>query len=201
MTNHRPLSAPAAGNDPKDEAIIDALERRDESGLSELSEKYGSLCRHISCNLLGQGSDADAEECFNDTLLAVWQRIPPEHPQSLAAFVSRIVRNITVDRIRKRTADKRSGDLVTLTDELGESLSAPEDASFPEAAALDDVLNRFLATLKTEDRVMLVRRYFYGDAYTELAVLTGQREGAVRVRLHRLRKRLRDYLQKHYLSL
>ena len=201
MTTKRPISHTDVGNDPQDEAIIGALERRDESGLSELSQKYGKLCHRISRNLLGCGGDADAEECVNDTLLAVWQRIPPEHPKSLSAFVSRIVRNITVDRIRRRTADKRSGDLVTLTDELGECLSAPEDSSFPEAAALDDALNRFLSTLEAEDRVLLVRRYFHGEAYAELAALTGQREGAVRVRLHRLREKLRDYLQKHYLSL
>ncbi len=199
MTTKRPISHADTGNDPQDEAIIGALERRDESGLSELSQKYGKLCHHISCNLLGRGNDADAEECVNDTLLAVWQRIPPEHPQSLSAFVCRIIRNVTVDRIRRRTADKRSGELVALTDELGECLSAPEDSSFPEAAALDDALQRFLSTLDIEDRVLLVRRYFHGDSYRELADLSGQREGSVRVRLHRLRERLRDYLQKHYL--
>ena len=37
MTTKRPISHTDVGNDPQDEAIIDALERRDESGLSELS--------------------------------------------------------------------------------------------------------------------------------------------------------------------
>lgn len=197
----KPLSHQSTGNDTRDDAIISALERRDELGLSELSQKYGGLCRHISRNLLGVGGDADAEECVNDTLLAVWQRIPPERPASLSAFVCRIVRNITVDRIRKRTADKRRCDLVTLTDELGECLSDPADASFPDAAALDDALNRFLSTLSEEDRVLLVRRYFYGDPHNELAALTGLHASTVRVRLHRLRRRLGDYLQKNYLSL
>lgn len=54
MTTKRPISHTDVGNDPQDEAIIDALERRDESGLSELSQKYGKLCHRISCNLLGR---------------------------------------------------------------------------------------------------------------------------------------------------
>lgn len=175
--------------------IIDALTVRSEQGLTALSDKYGSLCKRISINLLGNREDA--EECVNDTLLAVWNRIPPERPDSLVAFVTRIIRNISIDRIRKRTTQKRDGGTALLLDELSECLPDPNSQQIPEEVALDDVLEKFLASQTAENRTILVRRYFMGEDFSEIAKVTGLRTGTIRVRLHRLREELKIYLEKN----
>lgn len=65
-----------------------------------------------------------------------------------------------------------------------------------EAEELAGVINAFLASLKQEERILFVRRYWYLDPPATLAEQLGVSENTLCVRLHRLRKRLRAYLEK-----
>ena len=82
----------------QDNEIIALFLQRDEKALSELCSKYGKNLLGIALNMLS--SKEDAEECVNDAYLAVWNKIPPEKPRSLGAFLCRIARNISVSRLR-----------------------------------------------------------------------------------------------------
>lgn len=82
----------------EDRGIIELFYARMEQGIVELSNKYGRLCYTIAYNILI--SRSDAEECENDTYLRVWNTIPPVWPDCLRAYVSRIVRNLALDRVR-----------------------------------------------------------------------------------------------------
>ena len=66
-----------------DSKIIDLLFERSESGLALIEQKYKGLSLHILSGILSDF--ADAEECYNDLLVAVWNSIPPERPRSLTA--------------------------------------------------------------------------------------------------------------------
>lgn len=78
----------------EDSKIIDLLYKREEQALIELSEKYGTACKRIAGNILK--NHRDAEECVNDTYLAVWNTIPPKNPNPLRAYIFRIIRNISM---------------------------------------------------------------------------------------------------------
>ena len=176
-----------------DSDVIDLLFARSEEGLALLRDKYGSLCRRIALNLLGNRQDA--EECENDVLLAVWSTIPPNRPASLSAYVGRITRNIAVDAIRKQTAKGRKCEGTVLIDELAECLP---DTSTPDPAddlTLREGLQRFFDSLSDEDRAIMVRRYYDGEATEAIAAALGLKHSTVRVRLHRLRERLREHLE------
>ena len=80
-----------------DKNITTLLESRNEQALKLLSEKYGGLCSSISYNVLGNRSDS--EEVTNDTYMKVWNTIPPEKPRSLCAYVAKIVRNLSLDKL------------------------------------------------------------------------------------------------------
>ena len=58
----------------------------EEQALIELSEKYGTACKRIAGNILK--NHRDAEECVNDTYLAVWNTIPPKNPNPLRLIYS-----------------------------------------------------------------------------------------------------------------
>ena len=108
---------------------------------SALSEKYGRLCLAISDNLLN--SREDAEECTNDAYLKVWNTIPPEKPDSLRAYLCRIVRNTALDRLKYRTRKKRSGNADALLSELDECI--PDKKSvISDSVHIRDCLNTFL---------------------------------------------------------
>ena len=108
----------------QDNEIIALFLQRDEKALSELCSKYGKNLLGIALNMLG--SKEDAEECVNDAYLAVWNKIPPERPASLFAYVSKILRNTALTRLRDDGAKKRGKDVTVCLDELDEILPDSE---------------------------------------------------------------------------
>ena len=61
----------------------------------------------ITMNILG--ARQDAEEAVNDTYLAVWNTVKPQKPNHLAGYVYATGRNISLDRLKYLSADKRNG--------------------------------------------------------------------------------------------
>lgn len=64
----------------EDHQIVALLFAREESALGEIAQKYGSLCRRISANILGVGGDV--EECVNDVWLNTWKRRDLPHERT-----------------------------------------------------------------------------------------------------------------------
>ena len=180
----------------EDRAIIALLLERDEAGLRAAEEKYGPCCRSLAKNLLG-GSE-DAEECWSDALLRLWNAVPPEEPRSLRAYLLKLTRAAAIDRLRSERAQKRGGGAVPLLlDELHDCLPGGGDAeSETLKRELGEAVGRWLRTPSRRDRALFVRRYFYGEGTGELAKRFGMGGNAVSAALRRCRLRLRAYLEK-----
>lgn len=177
----------------EDEKIIELYFLRCEDAISETKSKYGGLCLSLSTRLLG--SKADAEECLSDTLLGVWNRIPPERPESLKNFVCRIARNQALKRLRHDTAKKRDRALSVPLDELTDIL--PDTSISPDTldSDLSALLDTFLRTLPPDPRDMFIRRYWFFESLGEISALFGCSESRVKSSLHRTREKLRAFLQ------
>ena len=67
--------------------------------IKETETKYGRLLNKIAYEILD--SSEDSEECVNTTYLKTWNAIPPTVPQSLRAFICRIVRNTALSLLQK----------------------------------------------------------------------------------------------------
>lgn len=78
----------------EDNLIIEKLFRRSEDAIADVSEKYEANCMKIAERIVN--NKEDAEECVNDTFLAVWNNIPPERPNPLSAYIYRITRNVAI---------------------------------------------------------------------------------------------------------
>ena len=61
-------------------------------------------------------------------------------------------------------------------------------------------ISDFLRTLRAEDRKLFVRRYWYGDDMAYLAKLFGISENGAAVKLFRVRKKMKLYLEKEGFS-
>ena len=61
---------------------------------------------------------------------------------------------------------------------------------------LGRILDAFLRTLTPENQKVFLRRYWYVDTISEIAVRYGISEGAVQMRLNRTRSKLAMYLAK-----
>lgn len=183
-----------------DEEILALFNKRDERAILETEAKYGALLRRIARNVLK--NDGDAEEAVSDALLALWQSIPPEKPESLRAYAAGAVKRRALSLCRKKMALKRASSRLELTDELDECIPARADAeSGLEAAELSAAITAWLRTLDKEDRVLFVRRYWYGDPVKELARETGSAPQRLAKRLFRLRGRLKKHLEKEGYSI
>ena len=62
-------------------------------------------------------------------------------------------------------------------------------------------MNKFLGNLPQESRVIFLRRYWFCDTIAEIAERYGISESKVKMRLHRTRLQLADFLSKVLLSL
>ena len=180
----------------EDREILALFNRREESALREADACHGPACRALAKNLLG--SEADAEECWNDALLRAWNAIPPEQPVHLRAYLLKLTRRIAIDRFRAASAEKRGGGQLPLVlEELAECVpggSGAEDAAMTKA--LGEAVSRFLSALPERERAVFVRRCFHVQSNQEIARALGMRENTVAVSLRRTRARLRAYLTK-----
>lgn len=179
----------------EDTQIIDLFFARDSQAIHYLKEKYNALCLHVARHILPD--ERDIEECLNDTCLKVWNTIPPKRPDSLAAYLSRIIRNLALDRYNYNHAEKRSTALTDAFDELEAGLSS--SFSLEQLAEADDfrqIINRFLAKQPAQGRIYFVRRYWYGDSIAEIANAFQVSEEKVKSSLFRTRNRLKNTLEK-----
>lgn len=176
-----------------DEKIIELFFERSEQAIVELDDKYGKLCHNISANILN--NKQDAEECVNDAYLGAWNTIPPERPNPLLSFICKIVRNLSIMRHHSNTAAKRNSTYDVALDELVETLASPTSVEDEiEAKQLTGIIESFLDTLSTENRVIFMRRYWFCQSYADIAKQVGITEKNVSVHLTRIRKQLRNYL-------
>lgn len=177
-----------------DEQIIELFFQRSEHAIDELSKKYGTVCIHTACNIVG--SREDAEECVNDAYWGVWNAVPPKRPNPLLAFLLRVVRNISINRYTYNTRQKRDNPYAECVEELEYRLASRENVEQKlEATELTRQIEAFLDGLSQTNRMLFVRRYWYVDSYASLSAATGLRENAIRTRLSRMRVELKKYLQ------
>ena len=179
----------------EDKRIIDLLFERNELALDAARQKYGGLCQSIARRLLTLPEDA--EECVNDAYLALWNTIPPQNPRSLSAYIGRLARNIAISRHRKNTADKRHEGITLMLSELSECIPASADTeSEAECTLVSQYIGSWLQTLDKEDRVIFLRRYWYGYSLKEIAEQTYSATPYLATRMFELRKSLRAWLEK-----
>jgi RNA polymerase sigma-70 factor (ECF subfamily) len=168
---------------------------RSEQAITELQGKYENQLNQIAWNILNDR--LDAEECVNDTYLAVWNTIPPQKPDPLLTYVCRIVRNLSIKRYHANTAQKRNSHYDVALDELEECIQAKTTVeSEYDVKELAEEINRFLRTLSRENRIMFIRRYWFADSVEDIAKMFNTSSRNVSLRLLRVRQKLKKYLEK-----
>ncbi len=185
----------------EDTQIIELFFDRNEEALTRSSEKYGGLCLSIAQRILSNRQDS--EECVNDTWYGAWKAIPPAKPLSLSAFFGRITRNLAVDRLRRRTAEKRgSGEYTAALSELDECIPAAVNIERQfEAAQTAGIINRWLSGLSKEKKAVFILRYFYLCSIADIAVRLDISVSKTASVLHRERIELRKALEKEGITI
>lgn len=180
----------------EDTQIIDLYWARDQRAIGETAEKYGGFLHGIAWNILR--SHGDAEECVNDTYLRTWNAIPPARPAAFRVWLSRVTRNLSLDRWKQARTQKRGGDdIELLLGELDACVPAPHGTEkVLEDQEIAGLISEFLRELPKESRDIFLRRYWYGDSVADIALRLRCGQSKVKSTLFRTRKALRTYLER-----
>lgn len=178
----------------EDNQIVKLYWDRNQLAIEESRKMYGKLLRRISLNILANFEDSD--ECVNDTYLNAWNAIPPQKPNSLAAYLGRITRNLSINRWNEYHAKKRYNGGVVLLSELSDCIPASNSVEKEvETEELTHMINDWLRTLPKEDRVLFVRRYWYCESVQSLAKECFTTPNKLAGRFFRLRSKLKQTLE------
>ena len=184
----------------EDNEIIELYWERDEEAISETDKKYGRYLFTIANNIVN--NRLDSEECVNDTYLGTWNAIPPTRPNVFQVFLSKVMRNIAVDKFREKSAQKRiPSELMSSLDEISEVFDYDNTVEENEAVkTVIGVLNVYLRSVDNQKQLMFVCRYYYADKVKEIADMLGVSERTVFRTLAAMRDELAERLKKEGVS-
>ncbi len=194
---HRKESAPLFSDDD----IIELYFARDERAIAETDRKYGRYLFRLCENILHD--PADSEECRNDAYLKVWNSIPPERPTVLPAYLNRVTRGTAIDRYRARARrGETRGELLVSVEELSDILPASETVESEwESRALGQEISRYLRTQSKRRQYLFVARYFRAEPVEDIARFLGVSASAVYKELTKLRRGLKEHLERNGFSI
>lgn len=179
-----------------DKHIVELYWERNEAAISETAVKYGNYLNSIFHNILSNAEDAS--ECVNDTYHSAWNSMPPHRPALLSAFLGKITRRISIDRLRRSHSKKRGGgELPLVLEELEECIASNNSVEKEiEQKEVTQILNRFLESLPDMERRIFLRCYWYLDSIEIIARRCGFSKSKVTSMLYRTRIKLKEQLGK-----
>jgi RNA polymerase sigma factor (sigma-70 family) len=157
-----------------------------------LIDRHKDLVFTIAMNITRNREDA--EEVAQDAFLKAFRKIDTFRKESgFQTWLYRIAYNEAISKIRKNKVK-----LLDLEEEILEVI--PDDEVEEEIGGLDEqeqrqVISRILDKLPETDRALVTLFYLENHPVSEIAEITGLGESNVKVRLHRVRKRIYSDLQ------
>ena len=152
----------------EDEKIIELFWNRNERAIDETDRKYQKYLFTVAYNILYVREDCD--ECINDTYIGAWEAIPPQRPMNLKAFLTVIIRRVSINRYNEKSRQKRVPSI--LTDSLEELGGMMSDNSFVdelESQRLGKIISDYLRTLTKRQRYIFMSRYYTAEPIEKIA--------------------------------
>jgi RNA polymerase sigma-70 factor, ECF subfamily len=166
--------------------ILAGCRRGDRRASEELVRATYRRVYSLAVRLVGDRHDA--EDVAQEAYLRMFRGLNGFREEArFETWMYRIVANAAMSMLKRRG---RFGEIL---DE--EDLDVPLPDMAADRAAHRDELERALASLSTGQRTVLWLKDVYGLSCREIGDELGIEEGAVKVRLHRARKRLRERLE------
>ncbi len=173
-----------------DEALVAAAKAGDRGAFGHLVKRYQDLVCAIAYSRVGDAESA--QDVAQEAFLASFEGLSGLRvPSKYRAWLTRITRTLCDGWHRseryRRALRERLGDLGR-----PETTAAPEEIL--EAKEDGAMLSRAMARLPATMREALVLYYFQGESYRETARSLGISQSALRKRLERAKKRMRECL-------
>ncbi len=185
--------------------LIGRLKDRDEDAFGEIVRLYGDKVFNLVYRMLG--SRAEADDIAQEVFITVFKTIESFRGEAkFSTWLLRIAANQSKNRIKylARRATEPEGleggsalDVASVPNTLPLSGRVDGPDVLAEAAELDELLQRGIAALDEEQRLLVILRDVEEMSYEEIGEVTGLPEGTIKSRLHRARMTLKEWLDKH----
>ncbi len=144
---------------------------------------------HKVCNMYGDTMD-DRNDLFQEIMAQLWKAFPTFRSDSkISTWMYRVALNTAITSFKKA---KRRPDTSSLT---YENFQLPEDGT--DSGSEEDIRQLHSAVGKLSGiEKSIVLLYFENKKYEEIAEITGISQNYVRVKMNRIKKKLRELMQK-----
>ena len=152
-----------------------------------LVEKHKGMVYSIALRVLGNREDA--EEVAQDVFLKAYQSLKNfEKKSKFSTWLYRIAYNSSVSKTRKKRVEFLGMDdhIISNYHEEDVPMNLMHHAEEDQAAIMEKALKRL-----PEDDLLLINLFYHGEnSIEEISQVTGLSESNVKVKLHRIRKKL-----------
>ena len=151
-------------------ACIDAIRRREQSGLMRIYNEYSAYLFQVVSALVSQREDA--EDVTSDLFLKFWESPPAYRPgKGHKGYLATMARNRAIDYLR---ANSRTISIDTAEE--------TEIGAVPSSA--DEIINEIaveqvLAMMSPNEREIVSMKHLMGLTFREIAEATGKPQGTV----------------------
>jgi RNA polymerase sigma-70 factor (ECF subfamily) len=170
--------------------LVERCRRGDEGAFEELIEQFKDLVFALIARTVQDKSRA--EDLAQDVFLRIHRGLPYFRGEArLSTWIYRIVANACVQE-----HGRQPGATVSLDDERGGERLTPSavDRGFGDLE-LRDRLEKAIARLPTNSRLLVAAHYLDGVRYEDLAEAFGLPLGTVKTQLYRAKQQLRRLLE------
>ena len=176
-------------SDFDERALIERCRRGDDTAFGELVDRYKDLVYGVVYRMVSDRSQVD--DLAQDVFLKVHRGLPYFRGDArLSTWIYRIVQNVCSQSRMRRAPEAR-------LDEGGEDRPRRErgavDSAFGDLE-LRDRLEKAIAKLPENYRLLIAAHYLQGVQYEALAETLDIPLGTVKTHLHRAKRRLRELL-------
>ncbi len=183
--------------------LIGRLKERDEQAFNEIVRLYGDKVFSLVYRMIG--SRAEAEDIAQEVFVTVFKTIDGFRGEAkFSTWLLRIAANQSKNRIKylaRRATDPEGLDdgPEAAASSHGAPLAGRIDGPdvLIEAAELDGLLQRAIAALDEDQRLLVVLRDVEEMSYQEIGEITSLPEGTIKSRLHRARMAIKESLDRH----
>ncbi len=147
-------------------------------------------------------NNEDALDISQEVFLKLWQSLKNFRGESsLRTYIMKLVKNTSIDFVRKRK--NRQTLSLTVTDNDGEEKEIEIKDTSPESDPVEhymknqriETVRAAISRLDDDHREILIMRDMNGMEYKEISEALGISEGTVKSRLHRARNFLKNFLK------
>ncbi|MCL5784604.1 MAG: RNA polymerase sigma factor [Patescibacteria group bacterium] len=170
------------------EELLTNSQKGDKDAFGKIYHLFNKrIYRYCYFNL---GNSHQAEDICQETFLKAWKSLSSitlSAGGSLQAYLFRIARNCIIDLSRKKKE-------LPLEQAKNVEASDTADGNLDRQEKIREV-QLALSALKEEEKQLMILRFFEELSFAEIAKILNTREGALRVKAHRVLKKLKDILE------